>query len=863
MSCKHDCPTPPLFPKLIFNRPALKRIDYRIGNYADVRAHLLDQLNKQSALSAWTHRGTDDPGIALLEAGAIVADILTFYQSHYANETYLRTAQWSQSIADLVRLTGYRLSPGVAGEATFALAIKGLLPVTVPMGFGLKAQIEGIDKPVEFETRASLDAAPALSEFYLYRPRITPPITNGLSVLRVSHLEIDLKADDRLLLGVPVGGSSNPSRLSNTQIVVIEEVWESFGRRYIRLKTPIVRNTSIASLRAYKLGETLRHFGHNAPATIATVVDGTPSSRATPFTRRTNVNTSIDIDPDIGANEFPLDREFKTIFVGDTVLIQGRFQTISIGAGPHFTLVRQVNRIENESMAWGMQSGASTMLSLNSNLSFNFNGMVYQYADIRKLSLLQVSAEAFTVYAAHVNTNATSGQSLRFFGSRENAKLLEGRRLLLVNDQGEPSEAHVDSVSLASGSADNFHSIFLDRALEYADFEYDVSTVQVFGNIVDASQGKTIERTAIGSGNASLEFQTFAIPKAPLTYLFDATRTPAQTPALDIYVDGILWKRLDTLFNAGPLCQVYIVREDRDGNSIVQFGDGKTGARLSTGRNNVLAEYRVGLSAHGTLKVSSKPQATGKLAELDKVFLPTEVTTGAEPESAENARVAAPAKLQSLGRLVSIADYEAETRMLPNVLKANAKWAAPEGTPMITLTVLTQSGSTADLDQIRDALNSYNRCRGPARHAFMVLNGLKQYVHVDALVGYDPSRLIEDITRNIKLALGIVGEEANDIDAHEGLFGLSRRDFHQSVHTSEIIAAIQNVEGVAWVKLRAARTLPLATPPQTDPMQIPLPSQLLIPAPLLLCHEHSLLALHSRHLVLGFVSAAAQAECPT
>ncbi len=863
MSCKHDCPKPPLFPKLIFNRPALKRIDYRVGNYADVRTHLLDQLNKQSTLSAWTHRGTDDPGIALLEADAIVADILTFYQSHYANETYLRTAQWSQSIADLVRLTGYRLSPGVAGEATFALTIKGTLPVTVPMGFGLKAQIEGIDKPVEFETRTALNAIPALSEFNLYRPRTTPPISNGLTVLRISDLEVELKADDRLLLGSPVGGVSNASRLSNTQIVVIEEVWEVFGRRYIRLKTPIVRSTSIASLRAYKLGETLRHFGHNAPATIATVVNGTPSSRATPFTRRTNITTSTDVEPDISANEFPLDREFKDIYVGDTVLIQGRFQYLSTSAMQSSTLVRQVTGIENESMAWGMQSGASSMLRLNSNLSFTISGLVYQYADIRKLSLLHVSAEPFTVYAAPVNTNASSGQSLRFFGSRENAKLLDGRRLLLVNSNGDPGEAHVDSVSLASGTIDNFHSIFLDRNVSYSDFEYDVSTVQVFGNVVDASQGKTIERTAIGSGNAGLEFQTFAIPKAPLTYLFDATRTPAQTPALDIYVDGIRWTRLDTLFNAGSLCQVYIVREDSEGNSIVQFGDGKTGARPSTGRNNILAEYRVGLSAHGVLKTDSKPQATGKLAELDKVFLPTPVTTGAEPESAENARVAAPAKLQSLGRLVSIADYEAETRMLPNVLKANARWSAPEGTPMITLTVLTQSGSTADLDQIRDALSSYNRCRGPARHAFMVLNGLKRYVHVDALVGYDPSRLADDITRNIQLALGIVGEEANGIDAHEGLFGLGRRDFHQSVHTSEIIAAIQNVEGVAWVKLRAARTLPLASPPETDPLQIPLPNQLLIPAPLLLCPEHSLLALHSRHLVLSFVSAAAQAECPT
>jgi len=865
MSCKHDCPTPPLFPKLIFNRPALSRIDYRIGNYADVRAHLLDQLNKQSTLSNWTHRGSDDPGIALLESDAVVADILTFYQTLYANETYLRTAQWPQSIADLVRLTGYRLAPGVSGEATFALSIKGKTTLTVPMGFGLKAQLEGIDKPVEFETRAALDAIPALSQFKLYRPRTTPPITNGSSVLRVSSLAIELKADDRLLLGEPAGSSTN-AHLLNTQIVIVDKVWDAFGYRYIRLKTPIIRTTSIASLRAYKLGETLKHFGHNAPTTVATVINGVPSSRTTSFIRYTDGVTTNEVTPSLSAKQIPLDREFKDILAGNTVLIQGRYSNLGIfSIRKRFTIVRQVSQVEDESVTWGMQSGAATMLTLDDNLRAVIDGSIHADVDIRSLSVLQVSADAFTVFAEPINTSTSTGQTLKYFGSSEQAKLLKGRRLLFVDVEGESFEARVDDVMLAlwTGSNDSFHSIALDHTVSYSDFKYDVSNIDVFGNIVDASQGKTLDRLAIGSGDARALFQSFALPKAPLTYLYDAARTPAQTPALDVYVDGILWKRLDTLFNAKPKCQVYIVREDSEGNSVVQFGDGKTGARLPTGRSNIVAGYRVGIGAHGELKAGSKPQATGKLTELDKVFLPVDVTTGADPESADNARLAAPAKLQSLGRLVSLADYEAETHVLPNVLKANARWAAPEGTPLIALTVLTQSGSTADLAQIRDALTAYSRCRGPARHPVLAINGHKQFVHVDAMIGYDPSRLVEDITKAIKLSLGLSGEEANGIDGKHGLFGLNRRDFHQSVHSSEIIAAIQNVPGVAWVKLRAARALPTGTPPQTDPSLIPLPTMNLIPSPLLPCSAHFLLALHTRHLVLGFVSAQAQAECPT
>lgn len=886
MSCKHDCPTPPVFPKTIFNRPALNQIDYRIGNYADVRAHLLDQLNKQPALASWTHRKPDDPGIALLEADAVVADILTFYQRLYANEIYLRTAQWPQSITDLIRLGGYRLAPGVAGEATFALTVKGEKPVTVPSGFGLKAQLENSDKPVEFETHAQLDAIPALSLFALYRPRITPPIVNGTSVLCISGLAIELKANDRLMLGEPVGGaislsgSVNPSSLTNPQIVIVDKVWDSFGDRYLQLKAPIARTSSVTSLIAYKLGESLRHFGHGAPATITTVTNGIANSRNTSFARRTNALTVNEVVPSLAADQIPLDREFKNITVGDTILIQARFPSLFALTPLRMTLVRQVTQVEDGSVSWGGQSGASTTLTLSSNLggvsvSYIFLGGSIVPAsvggntvDIRSINLLQVTAKPFVVQAAPVDSSAGSGNALYYFGARDQAKLLKGRRLLFVDARGETFEAHVDEVSVAAiaagaSSEDNFHNIFLNHTVNYSDFEYDKPAVDVYGNVVNASQGKTIEQQAIGSGDARALFQSFALPKAPLTYLFDATRTPAQTPALEIYVDGIRWTRVDTLFNSGPKCQVYIVREDAEGKSLVQFGDGKTGARLSSGYNNVTAIYRQGIGAHGALKTGSKPQATGKLTDLDKVFLPVPVTTGADPETTANARLAAPAKLQSLGRLVSIADYEAEVRMLPNVLKASARWDAPEGIPLIALTVLTQSGSDADIAQIRTALSSYSRCRGPARHPVLAINGHRQFIHLDALVGYDPSRLVADISRNIKFALGVIGEEANNIDAKDGLFGLNRRDFHQSVHTSEIIAAIQNVEGVAWVKLRAARNLSWGIAPQTDPTLLELPSVNLIPSALLSCPVHFLLALHTKHLVLGFVSALAQAECPS
>ncbi len=65
MSCDHDCVRPPPFPRPIRNRPGLDEIDYRIGGYDAMRAHIFAALDAAPERAAWTHRLPDDPGIAL------------------------------------------------------------------------------------------------------------------------------------------------------------------------------------------------------------------------------------------------------------------------------------------------------------------------------------------------------------------------------------------------------------------------------------------------------------------------------------------------------------------------------------------------------------------------------------------------------------------------------------------------------------------------------------------------------------------------------------------------------------------------------------------------------------------------------
>ena len=282
MSCRHDCDKPKSFPKDLENRPGLSSIDYRIGTYSRMRAHMLELLNSSTVLSAWTHRGADDPGIALLESAAIVGDILTYYQNLYADEAFLRTARWRESVSELVRISGYRLAPGVGGDAVFAVKVKGKSAVTVPRGFGFKAQLAGQDETAEFESLREITACPHLSTFHLYRPpdgaATIKAGSHTLELLAVddavelnTRTSLKISKGDRILL-VPESDmfevQHTPySPQTKAEVMIVSKVETLLDRVIITFEGALTVNRSTA-VEAYVIGRTFNHFGHNAQAKL-------------------------------------------------------------------------------------------------------------------------------------------------------------------------------------------------------------------------------------------------------------------------------------------------------------------------------------------------------------------------------------------------------------------------------------------------------------------------------------------------------------------------------------------------------------------------------------------------------------------
>jgi predicted phage baseplate assembly protein len=140
-----------------------------------------------------------DPAIALCDAWAILADVLTFYQERIANEGYLRTATERASIIELGRLACYALRPGVSANVYLAYTIANGMQATVDVGHRVRSVPAPGDLPQTFETADSVDARDAWNTL---PPRSTRPqlIDSKTTAIYADGVSTNLRKNDPVLL---------------------------------------------------------------------------------------------------------------------------------------------------------------------------------------------------------------------------------------------------------------------------------------------------------------------------------------------------------------------------------------------------------------------------------------------------------------------------------------------------------------------------------------------------------------------------------------------------------------------------------------------------------------------------------------
>ncbi|MEH2088203.1 putative baseplate assembly protein [Nostoc sp.] len=192
-------------PTSVANQPGFSTLAYRVGTHASFFETMKARLG-ESKFPSLKHLKTRDPqdtSLALLDAWATVADVLTFYQERIANEGYLRTAIERRSLVELARLVDYAHSPGVSASVYLAFTLEDGYNLEIPVGLSSQSIPDSNESPEFFETSEKLRAYAQLNQL---KPRMSQPQqVNSTTVTEIDKIYLDginanLKPNDPLLL---------------------------------------------------------------------------------------------------------------------------------------------------------------------------------------------------------------------------------------------------------------------------------------------------------------------------------------------------------------------------------------------------------------------------------------------------------------------------------------------------------------------------------------------------------------------------------------------------------------------------------------------------------------------------------------
>jgi predicted phage baseplate assembly protein len=405
-----------------------------------------------------------------------------------------------------------------------------------------------------------------------------------------------------------------------------------------------------------------------------------------------------------------------------------------------------------------------------------------------------------------------------------------GRTVVVTGERDDLRGVTVsEAMTLADVTLDEgFTTLTFEVGLLYP---YVRSTVTLNANVALATHGET-RSEVLGGGDAGQVFQRLTLRQPPLTY------TSAPTPSggvstLEVRVNDQLYQEVPTLYGHGPTERIYITRTDDDGKTAVQFGDGKTGARLPTGQNNVMAAYRQGIGSAGLVRAGQLGLLMTRPLGVREVTNPLDATGAADPESGDDIRKNAALTLRTLDRIVSLQDYEDFARAFSGITKALATWTWNGQQSGVLITVAGPGAAlvaegTMLYDNLVNAIRSFG-------DPFIPLS----------VATYRPAFF--KVSAKVKIAFGYTQETVLQAvqDRLRNAFSFAARNFGQPVVLSEVIAEMQDVAGIDALTVTQLYRLDddptaslqaqlVADPPRTAIAQATLGAELLTldPAPL-------------------------------
>jgi len=730
-----DCdPLAPAMP-VVVNPPGQQALHWQVAPHAAalsrMRAKLAD--DPRPAVRALARHGTDEPAVALLDAWAVVADVVSFYTERIAEEGFLRTATELRSVRELARTLGYELRPGVAADAELAFTVEDgagvSTEVTVAAGTPVQSVPAQGQLPQTFETsqdllaRAVWNAIPgAGAQPQVFRFEDTemwlrgvglgvragdPLVVVGLERLRhpaTADADRTSRDDERWDFRIVDDVTENPTGLPG---------WTRLRVHSLRTGTDPVAVEGVAAL---AFAERANLFGWNAPdPALLRGPGGGPVPDATDSGWNDfGVGDPIELDgdhPRLRGGDFPRVEDCSWL------VLEGSGLPSTPPADPAPTPKRELYRVTQAipgSATRYALSGRITNVQLDvprgPNGPENFD---------RRGTAAHCQSHALPAAEAP-RTDPVRGATLTL--ARTDPTLPEGRRVLVTGLQPVATSTSPGAVSTTRpllcepatvlcckvDDGGSTMTVTLDHSL---DAEIDPQTLRVLANSVAATHGETVHQV-LGSGDGRVPFARFRPSRVPLTYVGAGTASGARS-TMDLRVDGVAWTEVASLDTAAGHDRVFTVRHDEDGAVTLGIGDGTHGARASTGVENVTATYRVGIGAAGAAVAGQLSMLPRRPLGVRAVNNPGPAQDWAPPESLEDARRHAPLRIRTLDRAVSVADHEDFAAAFAGVGSARADEVWDGHTGVVVVSLLGTAGTAPGAGLVTNLATALAAARDP------------------------------------------------------------------------------------------------------------------------------------------------------
>ncbi|MBI2842754.1 MAG: baseplate J/gp47 family protein [Armatimonadetes bacterium] len=224
------------------------------------------------------------------------------------------------------------------------------------------------------------------------------------------------------------------------------------------------------------------------------------------------------------------------------------------------------------------------------------------------------------------------------------------------------------------------------------------------------------------------------------------------------------------------------------------FGDGTHGAIPPVGET-VTVEYLETLGSEGNIgrelvtEIVSPVYYNGTRIDLT-VTNPVASTGGSDRESLEHAKLQAPAELRSLWKAVTRDDYKALAEGFPGVAKAqvlDANDCANIRYYQVNIAIAPDGGGLPS-PILKREIAEFIESRKVITVEVNIFDPSYQSVSVDAEVYVYPTEQIEGARMRVESAL-------------REFFAFDKMSFGQPVHFSDVVALLDGVRGVSYVKL--------------------------------------------------------------